>query len=155
MNCVRISKYEENTNVHTEEWTSISDIGKRYGNNVLTYDEYLLIENHYLTCIDEIMTAANQATFRIENLEKYSKVQWKNNQLIDVSNMIRFVRDCLREKCWARLIGENSYVHIGYDFYIYVGVSIDLSTVFSIVKENQLHCKEMVSPYLHLDRDDG
>ena len=154
MNCVRISKYDENVNVHTDEWTSISDIGKKFKNKILTYDEYLLIENHYINCIEEIMTLASQTLFRVENLEKYSKVQWTENQLININDMIKIVPDCLREKCWARLIGDNSYVHIGYDFYIYVGVSIDLSTIFKIVKNNQLYCKEMISPYLYLDIDD-
>lgn len=117
----------------------------------LTREEYERVEKQYLFCVKEIFELSQQGFLRIESLEKYKRVGWKNNQLIGLNDIIKFVRDCLRDRCWGRLAGENFYIHIGYDFYVYIGTNLNIEIVKSLVNKYHLFFKEMISPYLHND----
>lgn len=154
MNNVRISKYIDNNYKENGDWTSISDIGKKFNNKILTRREYLSVENQYLNCVDKILLLSDQSYLTINSFEHYKRVPWKDNQKIEMNKINRFLRDCLREKCWARLIGNDFYLHIGYDFYLYIGTSLDMNSIVKIVKENNLFCEKMISPYLHIDKED-
>ena len=59
------------------------------------------------------------------------------------------VRGCLREYIWCRLTGpHSSYVHFGYDYYMYTGVPKSASA--GMVPQG-IFLEEMESPFLALD----
>ena len=118
----RMSKYDPKYRINgaytLDDWTAISDIGQVFNNKVLTQSEYLRVEGEYIACIEELLKANNIANCRIDMLEKHRKiaiVKWSNGMLLFGDRLLQFVQDCLREKCWGRLIAEDFYIHFGYD----------------------------------------
>lgn len=60
---VRITKYnpiyrDDNGYYTLNDWTSFSDIGKEYNNSIFTLEEYIKVENSYLSAIDILFNKA-------------------------------------------------------------------------------------------------
>ena len=45
-------------------------------------------------------------TIRIKKLENYNNLKWKNGK-IELDEVIKFSKDCLREKCWGILSSKK------------------------------------------------
>lgn len=150
----RMSKYDPKYRINgaytLDDWTAISDIGQVFNNKVLTQSEYLRVEGEYIACIEELLKANNIANCRIDMLEKHRKiaiVKWSNGMLLFGDRLLLFVQDCLREKCWGRLIAEDFYIHFGYDYYVYIGCLLEKRSCQEIVKKHGLFYEQMHSPY--------
>lgn len=130
-----------------DEWTDYSDIGSLFQGKVLAESEYLLVEQNYISCISAIMQNSKVETLRIRELEKRESKTWKNGQSVSDHSLARLISDCLRSKCWCKLIGNHAYVHFGYDFYVYVGCQLPLEHVESICENHNLFCNAQESPY--------
>lgn len=151
MNCYRISKYNPQFRVNDKylinEWTSFSDIGNNFPQGVLSLEEYTIVENYYIKCVIDIMSKMNITELCINELEDYTDTNWKNKQNLSVQQVAYFMRDCLRDKCWAKLNGYNFYLHFGYDYYIYIGTDLDKKIIEEVAFKNSLYAEEHLSPY--------
>lgn len=156
MNCYRISKYNriyrEKGVYLREEWTDYSDIGKRFNGNLFSEKEYLEIEQNYIDCVVDLLNRVNVYQFDIIGMEQREATIWKNLCCIDIANLADLIRDILRNKCWCRIEGKNCYLHFGFDYYMYIGVSLPRDTVNKICSQHNLFCEVMISPY-NLNKD--
>ena len=104
----RISKYNPIDKIdgiyQVDDWTSYSDIREQYGGRVVQPSEYLAVETQYINCIQDIWDACHVHRLCISGLEITSDgLSWENGQSLGRSEASQFLRDSLRERCWARL----------------------------------------------------
>ena len=137
----RITKYNpsfrnERGEYILDEWTSFSDIGKKFHNGVLGEKEYYETEDKYIQAINYILDEKNVFQMRVVQLEKYD-----NELSIPLSSYDRIVKDglntnsivgraeieilskmILRELLWASIqsIDALTIIEFGYDYYMYI-----------------------------------
>jgi hypothetical protein len=147
----------------SEDWTSVSDIGRRFGNNILSIQNYLIIEGKYCEAVQQLLLDSRVNSMRISNLEIRTHgteniigdglagkcLKLLDDTIVTGTGLETVIRGCLREYIWCRLCGpKGSYIHFGYDFYVYVGVLTAAST--KSIPEG-LFLEQFESPYMNLD----
>lgn len=73
--------------------------------------------------------------------------KWKDKQILEGKGVELFIRDCLRENCWGKLENKTTYIHFGYDYYVYIGVDLPPACVACTVDKDGLFFEVMKSPY--------
>lgn len=170
MHSYRITKYNpqyrNQFGFYTQdEWTSISDIGTIYKNKKLTFEDYCQVESSYNKAVITIMDFCDVDFLYINQLEK-NTVNPLNNfyfsnplpkiyanlhegQKIYKEEIKQVMQLVLREFLWCKLENENMFVHFGWDYYMYIGSSIELSKlVIEQIEKSGLYVEEFYSPYL-------
>jgi hypothetical protein len=169
MNYWRITKYNPiYRNAKDEfiknEWTSYWDIGKIYQNSALTIKEYLLVENKYINAIICFMNYLEIKSFRITGLEKYDNLSFfhdnmskkmemffktlQDDSLIKKDTIAYISRLVLREYIWCKLESPVMFIHFGYDYYMYIGCSIECKSIIDEIRESGLFIETFQSPYI-------
>jgi len=157
MYCYRVTKYNpalRNINGYYEldDWTSISDIGSIFNNQVLTEADYLKIENSYIETAVSMLEEAQISFLEVTDIEQRGyEIALKNGQKIYRDQWHDVIRSMLREELWCRLWNKDSYVHIGYDYYMYVGVPIEPTASLKKALEISIYIEDFVSPYILID----
>ena len=140
-----ISKYNPEYRINgvysINEWTSISDIGKRFATGVLTADQYKKVEQAYIDCCITLMRYAEIKKLSVCNPEYYSKCRLPRS-LSSERDICQAIMDCLQEKCWARLEAKKFYIYIGYDYYIHVGTELSDLLVKEVAQKFGLFCED-------------
>ena len=153
MNNYRRTKYNPQLRVNgkylLDEWTSISDIGKIISNREFTMKEYERVEQSYISFIFRVLSICDIKALTINQLENRNRLKWSNKQLLNISQIKLFVKDCLREKCWGKLETNNFYIHFGYDYYMYIGTNIERNIIQEIALKFELYVEDYKSPYLN------
>lgn len=123
------------------DWTSSSDIGRKYNDEVLTLDTYLHVESAYVESVRALLVSASIEKLRVSSLEVCDVAPEEiarfgddvydycaalsEGELVIGRDIEKVVRGALREMVWCKLTsGACDYVHFGYDFYLYVGVRV-------------------------------
>lgn len=153
----RVSKYNpiyREQDVYTKnEWTDYSDVGDEFGGGILNYQDYLDVERNYLCFLNEVLHLAEVESMTISgyepisNLARFQSLFVKPVEIKSKKKILSFAKGCLRNKFWGKLNGQTLDVHFGYDFYMYVGCSINESTVTALAEKYNLFCEEKDSPY--------
>jgi len=164
----RITRYnpqnrDENGFYISDEWSSISDIGKKYNDVEFTYESYISCENAYADTVTRVMRGNTIEFFTLEALQKKRYVNYpdfseseskkyfrslKRNMQVPKHEIIPIVRFALREIIWCKLVNDNMFVHFGYDYYMYIGSENKLEEELSAVRKNGLFVETIISPYL-------
>ena len=146
-----------------EEWTCYSEVGDIICGRVFTFEEYLEIENAYVSAIILFMECNNLENLQVTNLEKNIKLKQDvhlNEEMIALFNEAKeglilnkdaiklLARLVLREKLWCKLESKNIFVHFGWDYYMYIGSSSKCKESIRIIHQNELFVEEYESPYL-------
>lgn len=156
MNQYRITKYNPSFRNDkgyyiVDEWTDFSDIGKKFNNIGLTLEDYIKVENAYIRTAVSILKECNIKALTIKNLELHLEKQYlQENQIMPIENIHIMLKDIFRNKLWCKFEMEDAFVHIGYDFYMYLGCNLLKKEAEQIAIENGLFCEEFTSPYLEL-----
>lgn len=167
MYCWRITKYDpqyrdDEGRYIKDDWTSFSDIGKFYEGKEFTLKEYMLMENKYIDAVISIMKYLQITTLEITNIEKYVDPDESNfeemsnllktikdRDLIDIESIPDVCRLILREQMWAKLKYKSAmFVHFGYDYYMYIGSSVDCRNHLNNAKQPSLFIEPFESPYI-------
>jgi hypothetical protein len=169
MTALRISKYNPAfRNVDgrylRNEWTSVSDVGRSFDDGTLTLDSYIAMENAYVEAIRRFVEFSKTKSFKVSGLEVRSPSEnpkelanetqaWlaeiQEGAEVSGDSLERLIRLILRESCWARLEGKNnSYIHFGYDYYMYAGTDLNSSNDGMLKFPEMVFCEEMKSPYI-------
>lgn len=137
-----------------EEWTSISDVGKS-----TSMDEYLRVESAYLDVALAFLEEAkvDRLVIRWDPQEVRPPAQYRNGQALTLPELRMAMQRVLREEMWARFEGEpGTFIHFGYDYYMFLGVPYDCPKSRALAAARGLFVEEWVSP-LHpeaeLDED--
>jgi hypothetical protein len=152
----RVTKYDpdrrDEHGAHPDDdWTAFSDIGREFGGVVLTRDEYDRVESGYLDAVRIFAAAAGIDEFRVQGLERHGQptLELQEGQLLELPDALEVVRGLLREAgFWCRLAADGGFVHIGWDYYMYVGATADVSGIEPAVKGLGLYLEsDWSSPY--------
>ncbi len=107
-----------------DDWTSISDVGKPFGGVELTLEEYLRVEQVHLDVVRELLAAAGVQSLHVEEVEYHGpgEAPMQEGQVVGLDAIPEVLRPVLREEAWCRLEGPGAFVHVGYDYYLWIGV---------------------------------
>jgi len=150
----RVTKYNPKFRSATgsymvDDWTSRSDIGKTFGGTLLTEERYLSIEQAYLQAASALLAEANIVQLKVVGLENrggMSNVP-PEGSLIPSSRVPQVLRSLLREEYWCKLEGSKSFIHVGYDYYMYVGLPAKCLNAVAAAKNLDLFVEVFPSPY--------
>lgn len=141
-----------------DDWISYGDIGKKFEGKLLTFEDYLIIEDRYIDAVVKTMDFIKVNSVYVSGLEKGSikydiyttegmkklekklKVRREVN-ITEVSDLCRLI---LRNYIWARIECPKMFVHFGYDYYMYLGIKDEYT---DITKKFDLFVEPMESPY--------
>ena len=129
MHQYRVTKYDPSRRdssgaYPSDDWTAISDIGRTYAGAPLTEEAYLAVEAAYLKAAGAFLRESDVDTLQVCALENHA-----NNSRAPVAGAILkpeeillVLRALLREEYWCKLESDLAYIHVGYDYYMYIGV---------------------------------
>ena len=147
----RITKYNPINRINgvymADEWTSFSDIGKVFGDTILSQDAYLKTEQAYIDCCIELIEKAKISKLYIKQAEYYTENVRFSSSISNTQEIRQVITACLREQCWLKLVAKDFFIHFGYDYYMYVGSVLSREVVAEIATKYGLFCEEHPSPH--------
>jgi hypothetical protein len=173
MNSWRITKYNpvfrNKDGIYKKEtWTSISDIGQLFEDQIFTVAEYLQTENAYINTILAFMNYLGISILKVvdlevnsqgfeEYLQKYPELYTdeltilfnsiKEGMELSITKNVNLIRLILREHLWCKLECEKMFVHFGYDYYMYIGTKNKCEDVLKQIEHMNLFVEKYESPY--------
>lgn len=153
------------------DWTSISEIGKKFDGKELTFEDYKQIEDAYVQAIILFMNFLHLNSLTVAYLEKYRKKPLPDiyrtktmlelykkifvEQELDKIEVSDAARLMLHETLWCKLESKDTmFVHFGDDYYMYIGSSQELpDSVKNEIEKSGLFVEEFESPYLDEEED--
>jgi len=156
-------KYDSNGIYTTNEWTSRCDVGKKFNGKIFTIEEYLRVEQRYISVILSIMKATKSKYMTIQYLEadkeyitsriKSSKFYNIDSELLKSMPLLEekrriyilkitdIIRLSLREYIYVVLRNKEHKLQIefGYDYYLKISCSLNLETLKNIVNREGLY----------------
>ena len=147
----RITKYNPINRINgvymADEWTSFSDIGKVFGDTILSQDDYLKTEQAYIDCCIELIEKAKISKLYIKQAEYYTENVRFSSSISNTQEIHQVITACLREQCWLKLTSKDFFIHFGYDYYMYIGSSLPTESVIEAATHHGLYCEQYSSPY--------
>ncbi len=157
MNEYRVTKYDpalrDSTGAYTkQEWAMFTDVGRSFRGVVLTESEYKRVEDAYVQAALAFLTEGGLAELTIEGLENpQKKLEISEGSMLPVNRLGDVLRRLLRGEFWCRLEGNGGFVHIGWDYCMYVGVSNPCPSAEKLASDIGLYVEEFKSPYNESD----
>jgi hypothetical protein len=135
-------------------WTRFGDIGNVFGGARLTLPNYLDTEANYLVAVASFIEESGIAklvAYGVENTDGGFRVH--EGQELAPAEAVEAVRQMLRGDGWCRLAtDDDSYVHVGWDYYLYVGTRQPCDQSVRLAEARGLFVdREFRSPYLDND----
>lgn len=150
------------------EWISVSDIGESFDGEVLTKEEYLMVESAYVDTVKELVEVSGvkfltivgpdttfyprrTKAFNKENKAMYQVVSSLNEgQRIAASKIDTVLKASLRELFWCALVNETKKVQVdvGYDYYLHFHSRLPEETIRKIARSHGLYCNPRKDPCL-------
>ena len=69
-----------------------------------------------------------------------------SGEIVPISELREVVRRILREEFWCRLEGSGSYMHFGWDYYMFIGAKQDCPGAKSLAESLGLFVEDSESP---------
>jgi hypothetical protein len=150
----RVTKYNpafrDSTGAYTrDEWISVKDIGRSFAGVVLTREEYDRVERAYVSAALTFLREGGVTSLTVSGLENTQRrrLEFQEGTLLPLDQVGDVIKRVLREEFWCRLQGVDGFVHIGWDFYMYVGVPCPCPEALAQAAELGLYVEEFSSPY--------
>ena len=150
----RVTKYDPayrnaGSSYTRNEWTSVSDIGQRFDGVVLTEPEYQRVEDAYAATAVAFLQEAGVPSLAVAGLENHATVPlpFTEGSALGPTEVGWVVRRLLREEFWCRLESEGAFIHVGYDYYMYVGVPMACPDAVTLARQFGLFPEPFRSPY--------
>lgn len=149
MNQYRITKYNpKNRNsqghyFYPNEWTEFSDVGKS-----VSLEEYELIEDSYISSAIDIVSSSGSKGLVVRGLEKsQNNCAYSEGEFITINELSLVIQSILRGNFWCKLESDQAFIHIGYDFYMYVGSISICNNSIERTEAKGLYVETFESPY--------
>jgi hypothetical protein len=150
----RVTKYDpahrDRRGAYTrDEWISDGDIGRAFGGVVLTEAEYRRVEDAYVTAAVAFLREAGVEMLSVAGLENHAAVpllfaEGSPLGLVEIGDVVRRM---VRGEFWCRLEGAGAFVHVDYDYYMYVGVPVACPGAVALARRLGLFPESFLSPY--------
>ena len=125
-------------------------MGKTFGGRRLTLADYLDVEAKHLTVLAPFLEEAGIEFLHAHDVEIWAdRMIVGEGQRLSLFEAIKVVRAMLRKLGWCRLkAGDSFYVHVGYDYYVYVGSHDPSETTVHLAQRLGLFVdRDFPSPY--------
>jgi hypothetical protein len=136
-----------------DEWTAISDIGRKFNGVLLTEAEYRRIERAYVSSALGFLRECGVPSLAIRDLA--TRVDppegLVDGDIVSLEQLGELLPRVLREEVWCKFEGQNSFVHVGYDYYMYVGVPSACPEAERLAASLGLFVEPFRSPYSNSD----
>jgi hypothetical protein len=145
----RIAKYryldaEDRLRSSESDWTSFTDVGEK-----VSIDDYIAVESKYLSTLQMVCEALNVDRLQVVELEDAEGASGlQGGEWLELQRIEAVARSVLREEWWCKLRGGELEVHFGYDFYMYIVASVDISEHLNKWADAGLFIQEFRSPYI-------
>lgn len=150
----RVTKYNpalrDSTGAYTrDEWISFGDVGSTFGGVVLTKEEYGRVESAYAAAALAYLREAGLRSLVVKGLENPANHQlpFGEGSVLSLEQVGETVRKVLRNEFWCRLEDTNGFVHLGYDYYMYVEIARQCPEAEQVTRSLGLFVEEFPSPY--------
>jgi len=150
----RVTKYDPSRRdvsgaYPADDWTSRSDIGQSFGGVALTEERYTAVESAYLDAASAFLNEAGVRELVVVGLEKGAAREGSPSQgeVVPAERIPAVLRALLREEYWCRLEGTSAFVHVGWDYYMYIGVPTLCRNAESVARNLGLFVERFRSPY--------
>ena len=132
-----------------DDWTSSADIGKRFDGVLLTSDRYRIVESAYLKVASAFLAEAGISQLKVVGLENQPpfKSAPEEGAVVSLDEVPTILQSLLREEFWCKLEGSTSFLHVGYDYYMYVGVPKVCVNSSALARTLGLFVETFQSPY--------
>ncbi len=155
----RVSKYDpklRNAKGHyiPTEWTFFAQVGKRVGGRVLSMAQYLKTEAKYLEVLEAMLREADILKLEPRGFQPMScPARERRRRTVTVAQAIGLARLALRERHHGTLVVPwRAYVHFGWDYYLYVGLSRPTPEALGVARSLGLFVERCPSPYQRRQR---
>jgi len=131
------------------EWSSFTDIGCMFNGSPLSEAEYLQVENAYISSALEFLCESGVSSLAVRELENHRGAQltFGEGSTLSLEQLKTALPRGLREEFWCKFEGPDSFIHIGYDYYMYVGVPTPCSKAEQVAAGIGLFVEPFKSPY--------
>lgn len=150
----RITKYDpqyrDASGAYThDDWTSYSDVGQAQAGEVLSLDEYQRVEGAYIDVAVRFLREAGVSEMVVRGFENSGNKSTfiREGAVLTLEQAAEVIRGILREEFWCRLEAGSSYVHVGWDFYMYIGVPSECPSAQAAAKQHGLFVEAFASPF--------
>lgn len=154
MNEYRITKYNpvfrDEMGAYTKnEWILAKQIGESFDGVVLTHDEYKRVEQAYIIAALAFLNEGGVTSLRVEGLENTRgwQLSFAEGSVLILEQVGDIIGRLLREEIWCRLQGVGGFVHVGWDYYMFVGVPRACPAAEAQAVKLGLFVEEFPSPY--------
>jgi len=132
-----------------DDWSSVRDIGRTFGDAVLTRREYQRVEDAYVSAALDFLREGGIGPLVVAGLENQAAhpTSLAEGTALGLDEAGEVVRRVLREEYWCRLEGEGAFIHLGWDYYMYIGVPRPSVTARGSAGQLRLFVEEFRSPY--------
>jgi hypothetical protein len=154
MNKYRVTKYNRRLRKSSgaymrDEWTSFCDIGRSFNGVELTRSEYQRVEDAYIIAAVGFLGEAGISQLTVQGMEKDDglSLTFNEGEPLTIEQVRDVLRRLLRVEFWCRLEAADGYIHVGYDYYMYVGVPRACPASRQHAEELGLYVEDFSSPY--------
>jgi hypothetical protein len=154
MNEYRVTKYNPrfrtSSGAYTrDEWISFDDIGRSFNGEELTRDEYQRVENAYVAAAVGFLLEAPVPQLTVRGLDNAGglPLPFSEGDALAVEQLPDVLRRLLRAELWCRLEAADAFVHVGHDYYMYVGVPRPCPAARRQAEDLGLYVEDLASPY--------
>ena len=132
-----------------DEWTSVRDIGREFEGTVLTEANYRRTEDAYTFAAVAFMREAGVPSLAVAGLENHAAVSlpFADGSVLGLSEVGAVIGQVLREEFWCRLEGTDAFIHVGWDYYMSVGVTFACPSTVTFARQLGLFVEPFRSPY--------
>jgi hypothetical protein len=132
-----------------DDWTSVSDIGGTFDGVKLTDTEYKRVEDAYVESALAYLRESGVSFLVVRGLENHleAEVTFGNGTRLSLEQIADTLPRMLREEFWCKLEGSDSFIHVGYDYYMYLGVPSACPTAEGVAANLGLFVESFRSPY--------
>ena len=132
-----------------DDWTSRADIGRQFNGILLTSDRYRIVESAYLTVASAFLAEAGISQLKVVGLENHQAFKGapEEGAVVSSAEVLTILQSLLREEFWCKLEGSSSFLHIGYDYYMYFEVPKECVNSSALARSLGLFVETYRSPY--------
>ena len=114
----------------------------------VSLEEYERFEAAYLQSAIDFSTNWSAAGFTISGLEDHHEnTQLVEGQQMTAGDIPSVLRSILRNEFWCRLENGDGFIHVGWDYYLYVGVPRVDRSIITAAQARGLFVEDFISPY--------
>jgi hypothetical protein len=165
----RITKYDpakrnEQGHYTGDDWVMVQQIGSVVNGKTFTKEEYLEVEDRYVAAAEEFFRESGLETLLVSDLRQSGEIAshitehglddikdvgLSEGQPVTAKELDPIMRLLLREVLWCKLENPGKFfIHIGWDYYMYIGCSENLTGAVAKTNKDGLYVESFVSPYL-------